>query len=94
MEENRDRDLDTMRREDLVLEVRKLRDGIRKHRDCSGHDLCWYHPELWGLLPEKTDPLPEVPEWPKFMEGCICYRKSLDDQAASGKRTKESYSPS
>ena len=50
-----DEDLNQMTREELVLEVEKLRQGIRKHRDSSRHELCWHHPSLWGLLPEKTD---------------------------------------
>ena len=37
----------------LSAEVRKLRRGIRQHRDSSLHELCWHHPALWGLLPEK-----------------------------------------
>lgn len=86
-----DEDLNEMSRESLVSEVVKLRNGIRAHRDSSGHDLCWYHPELWGLLPEKTDPLPSVPEWPRFMEGCLRYRQSLDVQAKHATRTDESY---
>ena len=86
-----DDDLERMNREDLISEVRKLRSGIRKHRDSTGHDLCWHHPELWGLLPEKTDPLPSVPEWPEFMEGCIRYRQSLDRQAPKAPRTGESF---
>jgi hypothetical protein len=86
-----DSDLDQMSREELISEVKKLRDGIRKHRDSTEHDLCWYHPDLWGLLPEKTDPVPSVPEWPKFMEGCVRYRRSLDAQAPSAPRTDESY---
>ncbi len=86
-----DSDLDQMNRDELIAEARKLREGIRKHRDSTGHDLCWYHPELWGLLPEKTDPLPPVPEWPKFMEGCVRYRQSLDRQAPNAPRTSESY---
>lgn len=73
-----DNDLDTMSREDLAAEVRKLREGIRKHRDSNGQDLCWHHPALWGLLPEKSDPLPAVPDWPEFMQGCVRYRRSLD----------------
>jgi hypothetical protein len=64
----------------LIEEVRRLRAGIRDHRDSSGHDLCWHHPQLWGLLPEKTDPLPVVPTWPEFLAGCLRYRKSLDEQ--------------
>jgi hypothetical protein len=72
-------------------QVKRLRNGIRQHRDTSSHDLCWHHPDLWGLLPEKTDPLPVVPEWSKFLEGCIQYRRSLDEQAANLPRTDESY---
>jgi len=34
-------------------------------------ELCWHHPALWGLLPEKQDPLPVVPEWPEFIRGCV-----------------------
>ena len=75
-----DDDLAALSREDLVAEVRKLRDGIRRHRDSTGHDLCWHHPALWGLLPEKTDPVPAVPDWPEFLRGCVKYRQSLDER--------------
>lgn len=84
-----DEDLDRMSREELAREARKLRDGIRKHRDSTGQDLCWHHPALWGLLPEKTDPVPAVPEWPQFLEGCVKYRRSLDEQAPDAPRTTE-----
>ena len=86
-----DTDLDEMSREQLREEVKRLRAGIRAHRDSTIHELCWHHPELWGLLPEKTDPLPTVPAWPQFMQGCINYRRSLDDQAPSAPRTGEPY---
>jgi hypothetical protein len=76
-----DDDLLSMSRADLLEEVRKLRAGIRTHRDSTGQDLCWHHPQLWNLLPDATDPLPTVPTWPAFMEGCIRYRQSLDRQA-------------
>lgn len=76
-----DHDLDAMNRESLIAEVKKLRGGIRAHRDASGHDLCWYHPALWALLPEKPDPQIAVPPWDKFMRGCIKFRASLDAQA-------------
>ena len=78
-----------MTREQLVAEVRKLREGIRKHRDSTEQDLCWHHPALWGLLPEKTDPLPTVPAWPEFLDGCIKYRRSLDQQLAGAPRTNK-----
>jgi hypothetical protein len=84
-----DEDLDRMSPEELVAEARKLRDGIRRHRDSTGQDLCWHHPALWGLLPEKTDPVPTVPEWPQFLEGCVKYRKSLDEQTPGAPRTAE-----
>ena len=82
-------DLEAMSREQLIAEARKLREGIRKHRDCSGHELCWHHPALWGLLPEKSDPIPVVPEWPQFLEGCVRYRQSLDEQAPDAPRSSK-----
>jgi hypothetical protein len=86
-----DSDLDAMSREQLLAEVMRLRNGIRKHRDGSGQELCWHHPALWGLLPEKTDPIPIVPEWPQFMEGCVRYRESLDRQAPTAPRSSTKY---
>jgi hypothetical protein len=86
-----DEDLADMSREDLIAEVQKLREGIRRHRDSSGQELCWHHPGLWGLLPASTDPLPEVPEWPEFLRGCVRYRESLDTQLPQARRTKEKY---
>ena len=86
-----DDDLDQMSREQLIAEAKNLRQGIRVHRDTSRHELCWHHPELWGLLPEKTDPLPEVPEWPLFLEGCLRYRRSLDEQLPDAPRTNVPY---
>jgi hypothetical protein len=86
-----DTDLGTMSREELIREVRRLRDGIRAHRDASGHDLCWHHPALWGLLPERTDPLPAVPSWPQFLRGCIRYRQSLDEQLPEEPRSDVPY---
>jgi hypothetical protein len=86
-----DDDLRRMSREDLEAEVRRLRSGIREHRDATMHELCWHHPKLWGLLPEKTDPVPVVPEWPVFLEGCIRYRRSLDEQAPDAPRSSEPY---
>lgn len=81
-----DDDLLTMSREALVEEVRRLRAGIRAHRDSTLHELCWHHPQLWGLLPEKSDPQPVVPEWPQFLRGCIRYRQSLDQQLPDAPR--------
>jgi hypothetical protein len=84
-----DDDVEQMSREQLVGEVRKLRQGIRAHRDSTGHELCWHHPALWSLLPEKSDPLPVVPDWPQFLRGCIRYRQSLDEQLPNTPRTRD-----
>ncbi len=81
-----DEDLEAMSREALLHEVRRLRAAIRVHRDSAGHDLCWHQPALWSLLPERTDPLPRVPEWPQFLRGCIRYRESLDRQLPDAPR--------
>jgi hypothetical protein len=86
-----DEDLSHLSREQLIEEVRKLRQGIRAHRDSSGHDLCWHHPALWGLLPEKADPMPMVPDWPEFMRGCIRYRQSIDEQLSKARRPDADY---
>jgi hypothetical protein len=75
-----DEDLNGLSRDDLIAEVRRLRAGIREHRDGTGHDLCWHHPKLWSLLPERLDPQIAVPPWPKFLRGCVAYRESLDRQ--------------
>ena len=86
-----DADLEAMSHEQLLAEARRQRDGIRKHRDSTEHVLCWHHPALWSLLPEKTDPLPVVPEWPQFMRGCIRYRASLDAQLPQAPRTDREF---
>jgi hypothetical protein len=89
--EEPDEDLEALTREELLGEVRRLRAGIRQHRDSTGQELCWHHPQLWGLLPESSDPLPAVPDWPQFLGGCIRYRQSLDEQLADAPRTRDEY---
>ena len=86
-----DEDLVSLDRDALVAEIKRLRAGIRQHRDSSGHELCWHHPKLWSLLPEKTDPLPRVPEWPQFLRGCLKYRESLDQQLPDAPRIQREY---
>ena len=83
-----DEDLESMSREELIAQIKKLRTGIRKHRDSSGHELCWHHPQLWQLLPEALVPEIAVPEWPQFLRGCLRYRESLDKQAPYSPRIK------
>lgn len=86
-----DEDLQKFSREELVAEVKKLRAGIREHRDSTKHELCWHHPQLWSLLPEKVDSDIAVPAWPQFMRGCIKYRESLDRQLPNAPRTHEEF---
>jgi hypothetical protein len=81
-----DDDLNGMTREQLLDEVKRLRAGIRAHRDSSGHDLCWHHPQLWGLLPEPMSPDVAVPPWPKFLRGCLRYRESLERELPNAPR--------
>jgi hypothetical protein len=73
-----DDDLERLSRAELVAEIKRLRAGIRTHRDSTGHELCWHHPELWNLLPEKVAPEVAVPPWPRFLRGCLRYRESLE----------------
>jgi hypothetical protein len=87
-----DSDLSAMSRDQLIAEVIRLRNAIRTHRDSTGHDLCWHHPALWGLLPEQSSIVPVVPEWPAFLRGCIRYRQSLDEQLPQAPRSSEEFS--
>jgi hypothetical protein len=73
-----DEDLESLNREQLASEVKRLRSAIRAHRDSSGHDLCWHHPQLWGVLPEQIRPEVAVPPWPQFLRGCVKYREALE----------------
>jgi catechol 2,3-dioxygenase-like lactoylglutathione lyase family enzyme len=80
-----DDDLERLTEPELRAEVKRLRAGIRAHRDSSGHELCWHHPQLWGLLPERIAPEIAVPPWPKFMRGCVHYRESLERELPNAK---------
>jgi hypothetical protein len=86
-----DEDLNGMSREQLIGEVKRLRAGIRQHRDSSGQDLCWHHPNLWGLLPERVAPEVAVPPWPNFLRGCVKYREALDRELPTAPVTEAEY---
>lgn len=53
-----DIDLEDMSWTELEAEVRKLRDGVRKHRDQKGNNVCYMDAQnyLYTLLPENTSP--------------------------------------
>ena len=82
-----DEDILSWTREELIAEVVRLRTGIRVRRDSSGHDLCWHHPKLWGLLPEPIPKNIAVPAWPQFLRGCVKYREALDRELPDAPRT-------
>jgi hypothetical protein len=86
-----DGDLTSRSRDDLLAEVKRLRAGIRAHRDATEHELCWHHPELWDLLPERVTAEIRVPNWPQFLRGCVRYRHSLDRQAPLAERSEREY---
>jgi len=88
-----DEDLSDLSPAQLLGEARRMREAIRAHRDSSGHALCWHHPDLWDLLPDKLPPQVLVPAWPQFMQGCIRYRASLDQQAPDAPRSDAPYRP-
>ena len=73
-----DEDLLSMTPEQLLEEVREL---------------WWHHPQLWGLLPERSDPLQSAPEWPQFLRGCVRYRESLDRELPGAPRTTAELEP-
>jgi hypothetical protein len=86
-----DADLAAMDRDQLIAEIRTLRAAVRVHRDSSGHDLCWHHPDLWATLPEPAQPEVVVPAWPQFMRGCVAYRTSLDRELPDAPRSLEEF---
>ena len=63
-----DDDLKQMSREQLIAEVKKLRQGIRKHRDSTDHEICAGTIRRYGRSCRRSrTPLPSVPDWPQFM---------------------------
>ncbi len=90
-------DLDGMEHAELLAVARAMRVAIRAHRDASGHDLCWHHPDMWALLPDTptggSAGRPEVPDWPQFLRGCIRYRQALDAELADAPRIDREFEP-
>ena len=71
-----DDDLSELDREALIAEVKRLRAGIRSHRDSSGHELCWHHPTCGVCY--LNEPIPSRP----FPSG----RSSCADVSSTGSR--------
>jgi len=89
--EDPDTDLEAMERSALLAHARAMRRAIRAHRDATGHELCWHHPDMWRLLPDPPKVRPVVPEWPQFLRGCIAYRAALDRELKDAPRTESEY---
>jgi hypothetical protein len=88
-----DQDLQHMSPEELLAEAKKMREAIRKHRDSQLHELCWYHPEMWNLLPDKKEVRPSVPKRDQFLRGCQIYRDSLDKDIPEADQAEIEYRP-
>jgi hypothetical protein len=62
----------------VAREVARLRDGIKAHRQASGHELCWLNDvELWKLV--ETDPAyphDTLPVQEEFLSQCRRYHES------------------
>lgn len=65
----------------LYIELDKLRNAIRYHRDQKGHDRCWLDDiKLYELLPEGVaDYDGSLPPEEEFLENCKCYYKLRTD---------------
>lgn len=70
-----DDDLRGMSEQQLIDEIMKLREGIRKHRDQKGDENCWLDDQfyLYGLLPEKINAEPQLPDKDLMMLNCSRY---------------------
>ena len=88
-----DEDLEVMTHEQLMAETRRLRAGIRAHRDSTEQALGRQHPALWGLLPEQADALPTVPTWQEFLRDCLRDREAMDEQLPDPPRSHPPYRP-
>ena len=62
----------------LAEEVLRLREAIRRHRDKTGHELCWLNDvELWSELGENASyPHNTLPVREEFLRQCAHYYES------------------
>jgi hypothetical protein len=45
-----DDDIEFLSPQQWIEEVKRLRADMRSHRDATGHQLCWHHPEAFVQL--------------------------------------------
>lgn len=60
----------------MQMRIEELETAIRRHRDATGHQMCWENDhELWAVL--GGDPPDRVPPpLPEFMQCCAAYWQS------------------
>lgn len=64
----------------MAIEVQKLRDAIRKHRDEKFHDRCWEDDKkLYKTLPEGLKGDQSLPPKEEFLENCKRYWEHRKD---------------
>lgn len=69
-----DIDLGGMGASKLRKELKRVRNGIRQHRDAKGHDRCWENDwDMYKLLPESKDADFTLPPEEEFLENCKRY---------------------
>lgn len=75
MDNKIDPDIRHMSIADLEMEIMKLRNGIRTHRDQKGDENCWLDDQLYlyGLLPETKEADPQLPDKELMMLNCSRY---------------------
>jgi hypothetical protein len=72
--------------------IKELEDAIRKHRNATGHEMCWENDEeLWLILKDNICIDHKPPEWCEFMKKCAEYRASKDknNETSSQKAKKD-----
>ncbi len=86
-----DADLESLSREQLIAEVKRLRQAFANIATAPGTSCAGTIPRCGRCCRKKSDPLPVVPDWPQFLRGCLRYRQSLDDQLPQAPRSHEPY---
>ncbi|MEK7583902.1 MAG: hypothetical protein AAB490_01545 [Patescibacteria group bacterium] len=70
----RDTDVEKMAQGQLRREVKRLRDGLRKHRDARSNSRCWHNDlGLYGLLPEGKKPGKMLGDEKMLLRNCKRY---------------------
>jgi hypothetical protein len=80
--------LNQMTRVQQIEKVQRFQQDMGSTATAADKNFAGAHPALWGLLPERTDLLPAVPDCPEF-QGCLKFRQSLNEQSPGRKRESE-----